>query len=103
MWAKWHSKTSGIAGEKSERGEEDTLREVAGSGWQLLRAGTPVHGISLDGGLDGACSIVIGPQESQWLDGTGSSVSDTNGQELGGEEGALRDDNLSLPPGMNWD
>lgn len=79
------------------RGEEDTLREVAGSGWQLLRAGTPVTGSPLDGGLDGACPLVIGPFESQWLDGTGSSVSDTNGQELGGEGGALRDDD------MNWD
>lgn len=108
--------SSSMFGGGTKCGQSGTAKHQAFGGERKLREksrvrvgscperGTPVTGSPLDGGLDGACPLVIGPVESQWLDGTGSSVSDTNGQELGGEGGALRDDDLLyLLPGMNWD
>lgn len=67
--------------------------------------GYPSYRVSLDGGLDGWMASVIGSCETQWLDGTGSSVSDTNGQKHGGEGGGLRDDDLAGMNGeltINW-
>lgn len=68
------------------------LREVGGSGWQSSIERAPQSPGLPQRWLRRWVSVVIGSLETQWLDGTGSSVSDTNGQKFGGEGGGLRDD-----------
>lgn len=102
--AKHHSSLAVLRDWRVGEREEEVDRS-RGFGLAVAPSVHPCHQISLDGGLDGGSPVVIGPVESQWLDGTGSSVSDTIGQKLGGEGGGLRDDDLrwhELGLGINW-